>query len=73
MLCINGMDFRIFVIPHKGMEGSHSQSLIYHLLLAMVFTGASVAKCNEAAKDNGVCVCAHVCTRVYVCMLKLCL
>ena len=71
------MDFRIFVIPHKGVEGSHSRSLILHLLLAMIFTEASVAKCNEAAKDNGVCVrvCVrvhvHVCTHVYVCMLKL--
>lgn len=68
------MDFRIVVIPHKGVGGSHSQSLIHHLLLAMIFTEASVAKCNEAAKDNGVCVhvCVCMCARVCMCVCWSC-
>ena len=47
-------------------------ALILHLLLAMTFTEASVSKCNEAAKDNGVyvrvCMCACSCVHACVCV-----
>lgn len=36
------MNFRVSVIPYEGVGGNHSQSLIYHLLLPMIFTETSV-------------------------------
>lgn len=65
------MNFRIFVIPSKGEVGNHSQSLIFHLLQSIILIEASVAKCSEAGKDNGVHVCVRVCLCTCVCACTL--
>ena len=36
------MNFRISLIPYKGVGGNQTQSLMYHLLLPTIFTETSV-------------------------------
>lgn len=40
--CINGMDFRVSVIPYEGVGGNHSHSLIHHLPLPTDFADTPV-------------------------------